>query len=82
MRLLLSTIRQCTEITELNKTLVNKLIQRIEVHNNDKFDWHSHVKVDIYFTGAGIFNVPDEDEIIALMDEIRNEEDETTLCSA
>ncbi len=61
---------------------MNKLIQRIEVHNNDKFDGHCHVKEDIYFTGVEIFNIPDEDEIVALMDEIQGEEDETTLCSA
>ncbi|MDO4608870.1 MAG: DUF4368 domain-containing protein, partial [Clostridia bacterium] len=82
LRLLLSTLRECTEIKELDRMLVNKLIQRIEVHNNDKYDGHCHVKVDIYFTGAGIIDVPTEKEIIALMEEIRNEEDETKLFSA
>ena len=50
LRLLLQTLRKCTDITELNRELVNRLIQRIEVHNNDKYDGHCHVKVDIYFT--------------------------------
>lgn len=82
LRLLLSTLRQCTEITELDRALVNKLIQRIEVHNNDKYDGHCHVKVDIYFTGAGIIDIPTENEILALMEEIRNEEDDNKLYSA
>ncbi len=49
---------------------------------NDKYDGHCHVKVDIYFTGAGFFDIPDTNEIIALMDKISNERDETKLCSA
>ena len=72
LRLLLQTLRKCTDITELNRDLVNRLIQRIEVHNNDKYDGHCHVKVDIYFTGAGIINIPTEQELLKLMDEIRN----------
>ena len=71
LRLLLQTLRKCTDITELNRDLVNRLIQRIEVHNNDKYDGHCHVKVDIYFTGAGIINIPTEQELLRLMDEIR-----------
>ena len=72
LRLLLQTLRKCTDITELNRDLVNRLIQRIEVHNNDKYDGHCHVKVDIYFTGAGIINIPTEQELLRLMDEIRS----------
>ena len=72
LRLLLQTLRKCTDITELNRDLVNRLIQIIEVHNNDKYDGHCHVKVDIYFTGAGIINIPTEQELLRLMDEIRN----------
>lgn len=36
LRLLLRTLREMTEIKELTPTLVNSLIERIEVHNNDK----------------------------------------------
>ncbi len=82
LRLLLSTIRQCTEITELDKTLVNKLIQRIEVHSNDKSNGHCRVDVDIYFTGVGMIDIPTEKELLSLMEEIRNQENENTLCSA
>ena len=53
LRLLLRTLRELTDITELTPTLVNALIERIEVHNNDKSSGHCFVKVDIYFTAAG-----------------------------
>ena len=33
---MLRTLREITEIKELIPTLVNSLIERIEVHNNDK----------------------------------------------
>ena len=71
LRLLLQTLRKCTEITELNRELINRLIQRIEVHNNDKSSGHCHVQVDIYFTGAGMINIPTEQEILKIMQEIR-----------
>ena len=38
------TIRDMTDIEELTPTIVDSLIQRIEVHNNDKYDGHCHVK--------------------------------------
>lgn len=71
LRLLLQTLRKCTEITELNRELINRLIQRIEVHNNDKSSGHCHVQVDIYFTGAGMIDIPTEQEILKIMQEIR-----------
>lgn len=71
LRLLLQTLRKSTEITELNRELVNRLIQRIEVHNNDKSSGHCHVQVDIYFTGAGMIDIPTEQDILRIMQEIR-----------
>lgn len=59
MRLLLKTLRELTDFRELTPTIVNSLIQRIEVHNNDKYDGHCHVKVDIYFTAVGMIDIPD-----------------------
>ncbi len=44
------------------------MIQRIEVHNNDKYDGHCHVKVDIYFTGVGLFERPTQQELQTLAD--------------
>lgn len=50
-------------------TLLN--IERIEVHNNDKSSGHCYVKVDIYFTAVGMIDIPTEQEILAMMEEIR-----------
>lgn len=72
LRLLLKTVREQTDVKELTPALVNSLIERIEVHNNDKYDGHCHVKVDIYFTVVGMMNVPDEKEIQAMMEEMTN----------
>jgi hypothetical protein len=71
LRLVLKTLREMTDIKELTPTLVNSLIQRIEVHNNDKSSGHCHVKVDIYFTAIGMIDIPTEKEITALMEEAR-----------
>ena len=71
LRLLLKTLRDMTEINELTPTLVNSLIERIEVHNNDKSSGHCCVKVDIYFAAVGMIDIPTENEIIATMEEIR-----------
>ncbi len=72
VRLLIKTLREMTDVKELTPTIVNSLIQRIEVHNNDRYDGHCHVKVDIYFTAVGIITIPTEEEILAMMDEIKN----------
>ena len=71
LRLLLRTLREMTEINELTSTFVNSLIERIEVHNNDKSSGHCYVKVDIYFTAVGMIDIPTEQEILAMMEEIR-----------
>ena len=72
LRLILRTLREITDMKELTPTLVNSLIKRIEVHNSDKSSGHSHVKVDIYFTAVGMIDIPTEKEILATMEEIRN----------
>lgn len=71
LRLLLRTLREITEIKELTPTLVNTLIERIEVHNNDKSSGHYYVKVDVYFTAVGMIDIPTEQEILAMMEEMQ-----------
>lgn len=72
LRLVLHTLREMTNIQELTPTLVNSLIERIEVHNNDKSSGHCYVKVDIYFTAVGMIDIPTEKEIQAMIEEVRN----------
>ncbi|MBQ8029195.1 MAG: recombinase family protein [Clostridia bacterium] len=79
LRLLLRTFREMTDIQELTPTLVNSLIERIEVHNNDKSSGHCFVKVDIYFTAVGMICIPTEEEIMAMMDEARNNPQEYSI---
>ena len=69
----LSAIRKCTDIAELTPTLVNTLIKKIEIFNSVVgADGKKHVPIKIYFRCVGIINVPDEKDLIATMEEIRN----------
>ena len=71
LRVFLETIRKCTDIKELTPALVNRLIQRIEVHKSEKVDGKKRVKLDIYFTAVGLIDIPDEKELLEMMEEIR-----------
>ena len=50
-------------VRELPSIIVNTLIQRIEIHNNDKSSGHCHVKMDIYFTAVGMIDIPTKQEL-------------------
>lgn len=71
LRIFLETIRKCTDITELTPEIVNRLIRRIEVHNSEKVNGRKRVKLDVYFTAAGLIDIPDENELREMMEEIR-----------
>ena len=71
LRLMLRTMRSLTEVKELTPVLVNSIIQRIEVHNNDRSSGHCHVKIDIYFTAVGVIDIPTEKELQSMRQEIR-----------
>ncbi len=64
---MLRTLREFRDVKELTPTLVNSLVQRIEVHNNNKSSGHCYIKVDIYFTAVGMIDIPTEKEIRAMM---------------
>ena len=57
-------------------TVVNKLIERIEIHNNEKKHSHNNVKVDIYFTAVGLFDVPTEQQLINTMERVKQKKAE------
>ena len=71
LKTLLRVLRSSTAFEKLTPTLVNSLIRRIEVHNNDKSGGHCYVRVDIYFTAIGLIDIPTEDEIKSLMEKIQ-----------
>ena len=72
LRTFLETIRQCTEITELTPAIVNRLIQRIEVHKSEKIDGRKQVRLDVYFIAVGLISLPDEKELLEMMQEIQS----------
>lgn len=52
--------------------MVNTLIKPIEAHNSTVDEnGVKHVPVEIHFTAVGIINVPDTEEILQTMEEIR-----------
>ena len=73
LRLLLKTLRDLTDVNELTPTIVNSLIDRIEVHNNDKSSGHCYMKVDIYFSAVGMIDIPTAEEIRAMIEEIKKD---------
>ena len=62
---------KCTDIKELAPALANRLIKRIEVHKSEKVDGRKRVKLDIYFTAVGLIDIPDENEIREMIEEIQ-----------
>lgn len=64
MKMLYQGLQEFTEIKELTPVVVNKLIERIVIHNNEKKHSHNNVKVNIYFTAIGLFDIPTEQELI------------------
>lgn len=73
LKMLREGLREFTDMKELTPFVVNKLIERIEIHNNEKKHSHNTVKVDIYFTAVGLFGVPTERELLKLFEEAKNE---------
>ena len=69
LRLLLKTVREQTDIKELTPELVNTLVRRIEVHDPVRENGQRNVSIDIYFTGVGLFTVPDAMELAQLKSE-------------
>lgn len=73
LRMLLKGLREFTEVKELTPELVNTLIQRIEVHNSDRSGGKIRVKVDVYFTAAGMIDLPTEKELEKMIAEYERE---------
>lgn len=72
LRVFLKSIRKCTDIQELTPEIVNTLIKRIDIHNPERIDGCKRVKVDITFVAAGIVSIPDENEVLDLIEEMKS----------
>ena len=73
LKVFLKAIRKCTDISELTPTLVNTLIQRIEIFNPERIDGIKHVPIKIHFTAVGIIDIPDEKEILKVIQKIQGD---------
>ena len=73
MKMLYQGLMEFTEMKQLTPTVVNKLIERIEIHNNQKKYSNNNVKVDIYFTAVGLFDIPSEQKLIETMNKIQEQ---------
>ena len=71
MKRFLETIRECTDLKELTPAIVNTLIKRIEVHNSIVVDGVKRVPIDIHFTAVGLISLPNEEELLELIEEIK-----------
>lgn len=71
MKMLYQGLMEFTEMKKLTLTVVNKLIERIEIHNNEKKHFCGHVKVDIYFMAVGLFDIPTEQQLINTMERLK-----------
>ena len=71
MKMLYQGLMEFTEMKQLTPTVVNKLIERIEIHNNEKKHSHNNVKVDIYFTAVGLFDIPTEQQLLETMERVK-----------
>ena len=76
MKMLYQGLMEFTEMKQLTPTVVNKLIERIEIHNNEKKHSHNNVKVDIYFTAAGLFDIPTEQQLIDTTERVKQKKAE------
>ena len=77
MKMLPQGLREFTDMKELTPTVVNKLIQRIEIHKNEKKHSHNNVKVDIYFTAVGLVDIPTEQQLIEATEKLKRQNEIT-----
>lgn len=68
LKLPLTTLREATDITNLNQTLVSKLIQRIRIHGNGK---STSTAECAYFTAVRMVSLSDEEEIPKILQELQ-----------
>lgn len=54
----ISNVKKYTEITELSAEILNELIEKIVIHQQEKIDGKKTQKIDIYYRGVGIISFP------------------------
>ena len=54
----ISNVKKYTEITELSSEILNELIEKIIIHQQEKIDGKKTQEIDIYYRGVGIISFP------------------------
>lgn len=70
LRRLLIGLRECLAIKELTPTIVNTLIDRIEVHEAEIVDGRKNIRVDIFYSAVGLIRIPTDAEISKIIREL------------
>lgn len=70
-KMLFQGLMEFLEVKKLTPEIINKLIQRIEVHNPEKKHAHNSVKIDITFTAIGLFEMPEEQELLEMAQQMK-----------
>lgn len=67
---LLIGLRDCLAIKELTPTIVNTLVDRIEVHEAEIIDGRKNIRVDIFYSAVGLIRIPTDAEISKIIREL------------
>lgn len=70
LRRLLIGLRECLAIEELTPTIVNTLIDRIEVHEAEIIDGRKNIRIDIFYSAVGLIRIPTDAEISKIIREL------------
>lgn len=54
----ISNVKKYTEITELSSEILNELIEKIVIHQQEKINGKKVQEIDIYYRGVGIISFP------------------------
>ena len=54
----ISNVKKYTEITELSPEILNELIEKIVIHQQEKINGKKVQEIDIYYRGVGIISFP------------------------
>ena len=69
----ISNVKKYTEITELSAEILNELIEKIVIHQQEKVNSKKVQEIDIYYRGVGIISFPvSTDDIKITIDKILN----------
>lgn len=71
IKILYQGLMEFTEMKKLNPTIINKLIERIEIHNNEQKHSHNNDKVKIYFTAVSLLDIPTEQQLIDATERVK-----------